>query len=324
MCGTSGSLRIRKIPWRQPPWAGSFPLYSLPSSPPSPCPRDFLPCLCSFAYMASCSGDAINPMIIATEGDRAQVVRRSQEVPCIIGQCLGDTWPFSGPDQRGCQCQSLIGSSGRGRDFTPGFCFLAVLTSLGTCWRCTISVSTLEPLSEPILCCQAQCHWEVTYNDWILVWVGSLGPWCCTIPWFKEAVHGSQRMLEGSWSNYLIRNSLQWQPIHSYGDGLSPFMRAECSWSNYLLKGILLNTDTLEKLHFQAMNLEYTFKPSSLLNQSLWLIIWAQEFLKQWEKAGISENRVEFSTTSYWGNHPDSSWILYIKVAPNSDRNPWT
>lgn len=37
--------------------------------------------------------------VFATDEDRSQVQQRSQELPCIIGQCLGEAWPFSDPDQ---------------------------------------------------------------------------------------------------------------------------------------------------------------------------------------------------------------------------------
>lgn len=68
-----------------------------------------------------------NPRDLSYRGRQGPGGGRRQEVPCIIGQHLGDTWPFSG---RGSQFQSLIGSSWRGRDLAPGVCFLVVSTHI--------------------------------------------------------------------------------------------------------------------------------------------------------------------------------------------------
>lgn len=68
-----------------------------------------------------------NPRDLSYRGRQGPGGAEKREVPCIIGQHLGDTWPFSG---RGSQFQSLIGSVRRGRDLAPGLCFLAVSTHI--------------------------------------------------------------------------------------------------------------------------------------------------------------------------------------------------
>lgn len=97
MCGTSGSLIIRKIPLVSATRSILSPVFSplfscslsLTSFPPS----------ARLPVSSAALGLHLILTVFATVEDRSQVQQRSQELPCKIGQCLGEAWPFSDPDQ---------------------------------------------------------------------------------------------------------------------------------------------------------------------------------------------------------------------------------